>query len=205
MRHAVQERTSTTTAPLRPDSPRIRAALRVLAAELRVHHRATAEHSHRLAGLARRVCERMGLDAVCSTEVELVAVLHDVGKLAIDPKILDHDGPLDDLQRHVMRRHTIQGEDILCMTAGLEHLGPLVRATHEWWDGGGYPDGLAGEDIPLEARIVGCADAYDAMTSERTYRPAFSPEEACRRIEADAGRQFDPIVAAALRDVMRCD
>ena len=203
MRHEVRQRTQPPAAALARDSPRIRAALRVLAAELRVHHRATADHSHRLAVLARRVAERMGLDPLCATEVELVAVLHDVGKLAIDPRILDHDGPLDDLQRHVMRRHTIQGEDILCMTAGLEHLGPLVRATHEWWNGDGYPDGLKGDEIPLEARIVGCADAYDAMTNERSYRPAFPPEEACRRIEHDAGRQFDPIVAAALLELLR--
>jgi two-component system, cell cycle response regulator len=202
MRQGVHQRTST-TALLRRDSPRIRKAIRVLAAEMRVHHRDTADHSHRLAALARAVAENMGLDALFCTEVELVAVLHDVGKLAIDPRILDHEGPLDDLQRHVMRRHTIQGEDILCMTAGLEHLGPLVRATHEWWDGGGYPDGLHGDEIPLEARIVGCADAYDAMTNERAYRRAFGSEEACRRIEADAGRQFDPMVAAALLDVLR--
>jgi HD-GYP domain-containing protein (c-di-GMP phosphodiesterase class II) len=201
MRQAVQRQRST-TAPLRRDSPRIRKAIRVLAAELRVHHRATADHSHRLAALARRVAEHMGLDPLACTEVELVAVLHDVGKLAIDPEILDHEGPLDDLRRHVMRRHTIQGEDILCMTAGLEHLGPLVRATHEWWDGCGYPDGLCGLEIPLEARIVGCADAYDAMTNERAYRPAFPHAEACRRIENDAGRQFDPIVAAALLEIV---
>ncbi|HEX8119862.1 MAG TPA: HD domain-containing phosphohydrolase [Solirubrobacteraceae bacterium] len=187
---------------LRPESPRVRQALRVLAAELRAHHRATADHSHRLATLARRVADHMGLDPLCATEVELVAVLHDVGKLAIDRRILDHRGPLDDLQRHVMRRHTIQGEDILVMTAGLEHLGPLVRATHEWWNGDGYPDGVAGEDIPLEARIVSCADAYDAMVNDRSYREAFTPEEARRRIDADAGRQFDPIVAAALLEVL---
>jgi polar amino acid transport system substrate-binding protein len=201
MRHAVRHQTSP-TAPLHRDSPRIRKAIRVLAAELRVHHRATADHSHRLAALARAVAERMALDPLRATEVELVAVLHDVGKLAIDPRILDHRGPLNDLQRHVLRRHTIQGEDILCMTAGLEHLGPLVRATHEWWDGRGYPDGLSGDEIPLEARIVGCTDAYDAMTNDRSYRPAFTPEEACRRIDADAGSQFDPIVAAALLDVV---
>lgn len=201
MRHAVPQRTST-TAPLRRDSPRVRKAIRVLAAELRVHHLPTAEHSHRLAALARRVADHMGLDPLACTEVELVAVLHDVGKLAIDQRLLDHDGPLNDLQRHVLRRHTIQGEDILCMTAGLEHLGPLVRATHEWWDGGGYPDGLAGEEIPIEARIVGCADAYDAMTHERAYRPPFAPQEARRRIDLDAGRQFDPIVAAALLEVV---
>ena len=186
------------------DSPQVRRAIRVLARELRDHHRDTAEHSHRLAHLARRLAEHMGLDPLGATEVELVAVLHDVGKLAVDPKVLDHVGPLNDLQRHVMRRHTIQGEEILVQVAGLEHLGVLVRATHEHWDGNGYPDGLAGTDIPLEARIVGVADAYDAMVSDRAYRNALSAEEACRRIGADAGRQFDPLIAAALLDVVGC-
>jgi two-component system cell cycle response regulator len=194
--------TAASTSTLRADDPRIRKAIRVLAAELRIHHQPTAEHSHRLAKLAREVAERMGLDALSATEVELVAVLHDVGKLAIDRRILDHTGPLDDIQRHIMRRHTIQGEELLVMTAGLEHLGAIVRATHEWWNGGGYPDGIAGEEIPIEARIVSCADAYDAMVNERSYRAAFPPEEACSRIERDAGRQFDPIVAAALLDVI---
>ncbi len=191
-------------ATLTRDSPQVRRAIRVLARELRHHHRDTAEHSHRLAHLSRRLAEHMGLDALGATEVELVAVLHDVGKLAVDPRILDHVGPLDDLQRHVMRRHTIQGEEILIQVAGLEHLGVLVRATHEHWDGGGYPDGLVGTDIPLEARIVGVADAYDAMVSDRAYRRALSAEEACRRIGADAGRQFDPLIAAALLDVVGC-
>jgi HD-GYP domain-containing protein (c-di-GMP phosphodiesterase class II) len=186
------------------DSPNVRRAIRVLARELRDHHRDTAEHSHRLAHLSRRLAEHMGLDPLGATEVELVAVLHDVGKLAVDRRILDHVGPLDDLQRHVMRRHTIQGEEILIQMAGLEHLGVLVRATHEHWDGGGYPDGLSGIDIPLEARIVGVADAYDAMVSDRAYRKALSAEEACRRIGADAGRQFDPLIAAALLDVVGC-
>jgi HD-GYP domain-containing protein (c-di-GMP phosphodiesterase class II) len=191
------------TATLTHDTPSVRRAVRVLARELRAHHRPTAEHSHRLAVLARRVAEHMGLDPVAATEVELVAVLHDVGKLAVDPALLDHAGGLDDLQRHVLRRHTIQGEELLVGVAGLEHLGVLVRATHEHWDGGGYPDGLAGGDIPLEARIVSCADAYDAMVSDRPYRRALARAEACRRIEADAGRQFDPLVAAALLDIAR--
>ena len=190
------------SAALTPDSPPVRRAIRALAREMREHHRPTADHSHRLAALARRVADHMGLDALSATEVEIVAVLHDVGKLAIDRRILDHTGPLDDIQRHVMRRHTIQGEDILVMTAGLEHLGPIVRATHEWWDGGGYPDGISGDEIPIEARIVSCADAYDAMVNDRSYRPAFAPHEACRRIDRDAGRQFDPIVAAALLEVV---
>ena len=195
-----ESRRSVRPTALTRDSPQVRRAIRVLARELRDHHRDTAEHSHRLAHLCRALAEHMGLDAMAATEVELVAVLHDVGKLAVDAKILDHTGPLNDLQRHVMHRHTIEGEEILVQVAGLEHLGVVVRATHEWWNGGGYPDGLAGTDIPLEARIVGVADAYDAMVSRRAYRPALSHDEACRRIERDSGRQFDPLVAAALLD-----
>jgi HD-GYP domain-containing protein (c-di-GMP phosphodiesterase class II) len=187
---------------LTKDSPSVRRAINVLARELRDHHRATAEHSHRLARLSRQVADEMALDPMAATEVEIVAVLHDVGKLAVEPSILEHDGPLDDLQRHVMRRHTIAGELILLQVSGLEHLGPLVRATHEWWNGGGYPDGLAGTDIPLEARIVGCVDAFDAMVSDRAYRRAMSVDEACQRIERDAGRQFDPLAAAALIQLM---
>ena len=187
---------------LSPDDPLAQRALEALAGELRRHHAPTAEHSNRLAALARRLADHMGLDAMDATEVELVAVLHDVGKLAVPTEILDHVGELDDLQRHKLRRHTIDGEEILIRTAGLEELGSAVRATHEWWDGGGYPDGLSGEDIPLEARIVGVADAFDAMVSHRTYRPAFDVREACRRIDADAGRQFDPLVAAALLELV---
>ena len=192
------------TAALTQDSPPVRKAIRALAREMREHHRPTADHSHRLAALARAVAERMGLDPLVATEVELVAVLHDVGKLAIDAEILDHPGKLDDLQRHKLRRHTIEGEEILVRVAGLEHLAQVVRATHEHWDGGGYPDGLSGTDIPLEARIVGVADAYDAMVSKRAYRRALTHDEACRRIERDAGRQFDPLVAAALLEIL-CD
>jgi HD-GYP domain-containing protein (c-di-GMP phosphodiesterase class II) len=192
------------TTTLTRDSPQVRRAIRALARELRTHHRATADHSHRLAGLCRQLADRMGLDPMAATEVELVAVLHDVGKLAIEPAILDHPGGLDDLQRHKMRRHTIEGEEILVQMSGLEHLGRLVRATHEHWDGNGYPDGLSGTDIPIEARIVGVADAFDAMTSKRAYRDAMSVEEACRRVDRDAGRQFDPLVAAALIEIV-CD
>jgi HD-GYP domain-containing protein (c-di-GMP phosphodiesterase class II) len=184
------------------DSPPVRRAIRVLARELRDHHRETAEHSHRMATLSRRIADHMGLDPLAATEVELVAVLHDVGKLAVDPEILDHRGDLDDLRRHVVRRHTVRGEEILMQVAGLEHLAPLVRATHEHWDGRGYPDGSAGEDIPLEARIVSVADAFDAMVSDRPYRRAMDAREACARIEQDAGRQFDPLAAAALLEVV---
>jgi HD-GYP domain-containing protein (c-di-GMP phosphodiesterase class II) len=187
---------------LSPDDPLAQRALEALAYELRRHHAPTADHSNRLAALARRIADHMGLDPLEATEVELVAVLHDVGKLAVPAAILDHVGELDDLQRHTLRRHTIEGEEILTRTAGLEDLGMAVRATHEWWDGNGYPDGLAGDQIPIEARIVGVADAFDAMVSHRAYRPAFTVREACRRVDADAGRQFDPLVSAALLELV---
>ena len=180
------------------EAPWMSEAVSVLAFELRLHHAPTAEHSHRLAALSRRVADRMHLDALDATEAELVAVLHDVGKLTIPPSLLDWPGSLDPAQRARMRRHTIEGEQLLARTAGLEHLGGAVRATHEAWDGSGYPDGLAGEEIPLSARIVACADSYDAMVSDRAYRRALSPSEAGRRIQEAAGAQFDPDVARCL-------
>jgi two-component system, cell cycle response regulator len=179
------------------DAPWLGYAVSTLADELRSHHAPTAEHSHRLASLARRLAERMSLDPLDATEAELVAVLHDVGKLAIDPALLDWPGRLDERQRARVRRHTIAGEELLARTAGLEHLAPAVRATHEAWDGSGYPDGLAGPQIPLTARIVAVCDAYDAMTNERAYRRPLPRREAMRRLRAGAGLQFDPAVVRA--------
>ena len=183
-------------------APWVRRAVERLAHELRLHHQPTADHSHRLAALAKRVAQRMGLDALEIVEIELVAVLHDVGKLAVAPEILDYPGPLGPRERAIMARHTIEGEELLARTAGLEHLGETVRATHERFDGTGYPDGLTGEGIPLAARIVACADSFDAMTSSRAYRRALSFEEACTRLRSGAGSQFDPAVVAVLLGVV---
>jgi HD-GYP domain-containing protein (c-di-GMP phosphodiesterase class II) len=184
------------------EAPWMAQAVEALALELRLHHAPTADHSHRLAGHARIVAEGLQLDPMEATEVELVAVLHDVGKLAVDPGILDWPGPLDDVQRERMRRHTIEGEELLAGIAGLEHLAPAVRATHEAWDGSGYPDGLAGDEIPLTARIVSVVDAFDAMTSERAYRRPLPRREALRRLRVGAGLQFDPRVVNALLRVL---
>ncbi|MDP9344305.1 MAG: HD domain-containing protein [Actinomycetota bacterium] len=194
-----------TTVAVDPDQPSSRFSRRpwmtravlALAGELRAHHAATADHSHRLADLARIVAERMDLDSLTATEAELVAVLHDVGKLAIDPELLDQPTPLTDDQIRCVRRHTIEGEELLTGVAGLRELAPAVRATHEAWDGTGYPDGLQGDRIPLTARIVAVVDAYDAMTSYRAYRKPVPPREACRRLRASAGIQFDPHVVEA--------
>ena len=177
-------------------------AVDTLARELRLHHAPTADHSHRLATHARAVAERMRLDPLDATEIELVAMLHDVGKLAVDPHILDWPGPLDEHQRERVRRHTIEGEDMLAAIAGLEHLAAAVRATHEAWDGSGYPDGLHGEQIPLTARIVSVVDAYDAMTSQRAYRRPLTRRQALSRLRLGAGVQFDPRVVGALLSIV---
>jgi HD-GYP domain-containing protein (c-di-GMP phosphodiesterase class II) len=177
-----------------------RHAVHRLADELRSHHQPTAEHSHRLARAARRLAERLGLDALQATEAELVAIVHDVGKLAVPGALLDQTGPLSAAQRDVLRGHATAGGEILTQRAGLEHLAPVVRAVHEAWDGSGYPDGLAGEEIPLLARIVSVVDAYDAMTHDRAYRRALTPVEARVRLAVAAGHQFDRTVAVAYLD-----
>ena len=176
------------------DTPWMTEAVDALARELRLHHAPTADHSHRLATLARHVAERLGLGPLDATEVELVAVLHDVGKLTIDPGLLDWEGPLDEAQRARIRRHTIAGEELLAEIAGLENLANLVRATHEAWDGSGYPDGLDGEAIPLGARIVAVADSIEVMSSRQLYRQPRSPDEIVEELRTYRGRQWDPTV-----------
>jgi HD-GYP domain-containing protein (c-di-GMP phosphodiesterase class II) len=165
---------------------------------LRHHHTGTAEHSNRLAVQCRHVGETLGLPADVLFEVELVAILHDIGKLAVPAEILDLARPLNSRERAVVRSHTIRGAEILAEIAGLAHLAPLVRSSHERWDGTGYPDRLAGPRIPLHARVVFTVDSYDAMTNDRPYRRALDQGEARRRIAAASGSAFDPDVVRAL-------
>jgi len=169
-----------------------------LIATLRAHHGGTADHSNRLAGDCRRVGTELGLPADVLFELELVAILHDIGKLAVPARILDLARPLNPRERAVVRGHTIRGAEILAEIAGLAHLAPLVRASHERWDGSGYPDRLFGEQIPLASRIVFTVDAFDAMTNDRPYRRALARPEARRRISAGAGAAFEPRVTRAL-------
>jgi HD-GYP domain-containing protein (c-di-GMP phosphodiesterase class II) len=109
---------------------------------------------------------------------------------------------LDEGQRERLRRHTIEGEEMLAGIAGLEHLAAAVRATHEAWDGSGYPDGLQGGEIPLTARIVSVIDSYDAMTSQRAYRRPLTRPEALSRLRSAAGVQIDPRVVGALLGIV---
>jgi HD-GYP domain-containing protein (c-di-GMP phosphodiesterase class II) len=173
-----------------------------LVTALRNHHTGTADHSNRLAVDCRRVGDEMELAPDIVFELELVAILHDIGKLAVPAEILDLARPLNSHERAVVRSHTIRGAEILAEIAGLRHLAPLVRASHERWDGTGYPDRLYREQIPTAARIVCTVDAYDAMTNDRPYRRALARHEARRRIAAGAGAAFDPRVVRAMLDAL---
>ena len=163
----------------------------------------TGSHSKGVVTLSLEVGHKMGLDAHALRNVEFAALLHDVGKLAISKEIINKEGPLSSEEWALMRLHTITGEQMLHKIGGLfDEVARLVRSSHERWDGTGYPDGLAGVAIPLESRIVSCCDAFDAMTTDRSYRPAMTTVEALAELRANAGTQFDPGVAWTLIDLV---
>ena len=159
-------------------------------------------HMHDVAELARAVGTRLGLDAEDLDVVVRAAELHDIGKVAVPDAILHKPGPLDEAEWSFIRQHTIIGERIVGAAEALRPVGRVVRASHERWDGGGYPDGLAGEAIPLGARIVFACDAWDAMTCDRGYRSALAAEEAAAELRAHAGTQFDADVVVAVLAVV---
>jgi HD-GYP domain-containing protein (c-di-GMP phosphodiesterase class II) len=158
----------------------------------------TAGHSHRVASLARTIAERLGMTAEEADLVEVAGRVHDLGKVAVDPAILLKFGPLDASEWQEMRRHPGDGAGVIARFAGFDQVAEYVRHHHERWDGGGYPSGLVGDDIPLGARVLSVADAFDALTSARSYRPARGEESALRVLEEGAGSQWDPRVVAAL-------
>jgi HD-GYP domain-containing protein (c-di-GMP phosphodiesterase class II) len=152
--------------------------------------------------LAVAVADRLGLDAAACEDVRTAAMLHDVGKLAVPDAIVQKPGPLDSEEWAFMCRHPVIGQRILATTPGLAGAAALVRSSHERPDGCGYPDRLAGDDIPLGARIVAVFDAYRGMTSARPYRAALAPDAAMRELRAGAGSQFDLAVVAAFETVL---
>jgi two-component system, cell cycle response regulator len=159
-------------------------------------------HMRDVARLARYVGRELGLDAEDLDVVVRAAELHDIGKVAIPDAILDKPGALDDDEWAFVRQHTIIGERIVSAAEALRPVGRVVRSSHERWDGGGYPDGLHGSEIPLGARIVLACDAWDAMTSDRAYRRAMPAEDAAAELRTNAGTQFDPEVVTALLAVV---
>ena len=159
----------------------------------------TGSHSRGVVELSLAVAEQLGLDSRQRRNVEFAALLHDVGKIAVPKEIINKPGGLDEEEWKIMRRHTIEGERMLQRVGGvLAEVGKIVRASHEDYDGSGYPDGLVGEEIPIEARIVTCCDAFSAMTTTRSYRKAMPLEKAIAELRACAGTQFDPDVARVL-------
>ncbi len=152
--------------------------------------------------LATAVGERFDLSQDDVRALRLAAIFHDIGKVSVSDEVLNKRGPLTETERLQIERHTVVGESILSSVEFLEDVRPLVRHAHERWDGAGYPDGLAGEDIPLGARIVHACDAYDAMTAERPYRDSLSKSDAREQLIAGSGNQFDPGVVTALLAVL---
>jgi diguanylate cyclase (GGDEF)-like protein len=152
------------------------------------------EHMDGVAALAARTAERWGLPAHEVKRIALAAELHDVGKTAIPDTMLNKPGPLDQNEWAFMRRHTVIGERIILAAPSLAPTAELVRSSHEAFDGTGYPDALRGEDIPLGARIIAVADAFDAIVSDRPYRAARPVDEAVAELRRCAGTQFDPDV-----------
>jgi HD-GYP domain-containing protein (c-di-GMP phosphodiesterase class II) len=160
----------------------------------------TGAHSRGIASLALRVADELSVGGRRRRITQFAALLHDVGKISVSPAIINKRGPLTDAEWAEIRRHTLEGERMLCQVGGLlAEVGRVVRYSHERWDGRGYPDGLRGEQIPLEARIVSCCDAFHAMTTTRPYRGAMSVSEALREIRSCAGTQFDPEIARVMR------
>jgi HD-GYP domain-containing protein (c-di-GMP phosphodiesterase class II) len=159
----------------------------------------TGRHTEDVVGLSVQVAEQLGVDEDVRRTTELGALLHDIGKIVIPDSIINKPGPLDDDEWALMRTHTIEGQRMLDRVGGLlADVGVVVRASHERWDGRGYPDGLAGDAIPLAARIVSACDAFNAMTTDRSYRRALPLDVATKELADNAGTQFDPAVVDAL-------
>ena len=159
----------------------------------------TGVHTRHVADLATHVASTLGLTPQQQRTVEFGAILHDVGKIAMPKAIINKPGPLNEEEWAIMRTHTVEGQRMLDEIGGfMSEVGKVVRWSHERFDGGGYPDGLAGEKIPIESRIVFCCDAFDAMTTDRPYRRSLGEAVALDELRANAGTQFDPRVVTAL-------
>ena len=160
-------------------------------------------HSERVSSLCVPMALRMGLRGKRLLYLQLAALLHDVGKLDVPPHILDKPGALSVEETLLVQDHSLRGEQMLRSVSMPERICQTVRAHHERFDGRGYPDGLVGEEIPLEARIVQVADAYDAMTSQRPYHEPLDIESALEEIRKKTGTQFDGRVVQAFLEVVR--
>jgi putative nucleotidyltransferase with HDIG domain len=168
-----------------------------LAQAVEMRDQYTGNHTQRVTAYALLLAEEMGLSDTDRRRLQVATLLHDIGKIAIDDQILRKPGRLSDPEFDRMKTHVLRGSEIVQMIPGLMWALPVVRGHHERWDGRGYPDGLKGEQIPLTARVVAVADAFDAMTSDRPYRVGMPAARAFAELEAGAGTHFDPECVAA--------
>ena len=178
------------------------ATVRALADAVEARDAYTARHAERVAAYGLEIARTCGMDTgEAEPQLEFGFLLHDIGKIAISDAILYKPGQLTDSERDVMRRHPVIGEEIVRGIDFLHGARQVVRSHHERWDGAGYPDKLAGDRIPLAARVFAVADTFDALTSDRPYRAASSFRDARTVIAEAAGTQFDPQIAAAFDDI----
>ncbi len=174
-----------------------RNALRTLATAVETKDFSTLGHAERVAELAVRIAQKLGLSAAEVKNVRYAALMRDIGKASVPHRILNKQGDLTEGELRVVRNHVREGAAIVSQIPFLAPLADIILHHHERWDGSGYPDGLAGEQIPLASRIIGLVDDYEAMTSDRPYHRAIQEAEARRRIEEAAGVLYDPAVVEA--------
>jgi HD-GYP domain-containing protein (c-di-GMP phosphodiesterase class II) len=179
------------------------ATVRILAQAIEAKDPFLLEHAEEVSGYVAAVAKELGLDSRRREELVFGSLLHDVGKIGISERILLKPAPLTPEEFSAVKLHPRIGYGLLKQIPALEPIAPAVLHHHERYDGGGYPSGLRGEEIPLEARIIFVADAYSAMTSERPYRRRLTPEEACAELERNAGTQFDPEVVRLFVEQVR--
>jgi len=162
----------------------------------------THEHADRARHFARMICGKLNLPEAMIRHIEYAALMHDIGKIGIDETILHKPGKLTQEERDVIKRHPSIGNRIIAPVAFLSPVAPMVLYHQEWFNGQGYPEGLAGEEIPLGARIVAVIDAFDAMTSDRPYRKALSREIGMSELKKCSGTQFDPRVVNVFLEIL---
>lgn len=180
-------------------------ALRTLVLAVEAKDPYTHGHSRRTAEIAARVGSRLRLDSNQLRALTRGAYLHDVGKIGIDEAVLNKQGRLDATERREIERHPVIGAEMVRGASSLTETLDVIRHHHERWDGAGYPDGLAGVDIPYLARITAVADVWDALTTDRSYRPGWAPADALAHILAGAGSHFDPAIVDVLAETVRTD